>query len=395
MKIFVRDLQPNQMCRSTFLVNTKEVRQKKTGEPFLSLNLGDKTGDIETKMWDNVAEVVETFAAGDFIKVKGVMSLYNGRPQFTLHTLEYQSDADVTLGDFFATSARDAGEMYAELSGIIEGIGNVHLRSLLQAFFADESLRQRYMKAPAAKQIHHAYLSGLIEHVLSLCNLCKLVAPRYPMVDLDLLLTGAILHDIGKVEELTYDRGLGYSSIGQLIGHISIGARLLHEKLRLVPDFPGPLAVLVEHMILSHHGKLEFGSPKIPLLPEALLLHYLDDMDSKMEAMRVQLERDERSEGVFTSYNYALERAALKRDRFLGVEPVAEATPETPAAVQPSLLSSERAGLRSSETGVAASSRPSQSRPQPAAAGARSNRQPAFESSLFGDKLLGALGDKS
>lgn len=380
MKVFVRDLQPNQLCRTTFLVNSKEVRQKKTGEPFLSLSLGDKTGDIDSKMWDNVADVVDSFGAGDFVKVKGVMSLYNGRPQFTVHTLDRLDDFEVQMGDFFATSSRDPEEMYRELTGIIEGIANEHLRALLQAFFADEDLRERYMKAPAAKQIHHAYLGGLIEHVLSLCALCKLVAPRYPSVDPDLLLTGAILHDIGKVEELTYDRGLGYSSIGQLIGHISIGTRLLHEKLRLVPDFPVPLAVLVEHMILSHHGKLEFGSPKVPLLPEALLLHYLDDMDSKMEAMRAQLERDEKSEGVFTSYNYALERAALKRDRFLGKEEGA--------------ISPERAAPPASEAPAPRAARPPQ---KPSGTGqARPGRGPApFENSLFGDKLLGALGEES
>lgn len=386
MKVFVRDLQPNQLCRSTFLVNSKEVRQKKTGEPFLSLSLGDKTGDIDSKMWDNVSDVLEHFVAGDFVRVKGVMSLYNGRPQFTVHTLDRVDDSEVSLGDFFATSARDSAEMYQELCGVIAGISNPHLRNLLEAFFADESLRSRFLRAPAAKQIHHAYLGGLLEHVLSLCALCRLVAPHYPTVDADLVLTGAILHDIGKVEELTYDRGLGYSSVGQLIGHISIGVRYLHEKLRLVPDFPPALAVLVEHMILSHHGKLEFGSPKIPLLPEALLLHYLDDMDSKMEAMRAQLERDEKSDGTFTAYNYALERATLKRDRFLygdegspdsGAPPsVRQATPVAAAVAKRNPPpASPNAG------NLAASSR-----------GARPAHQ---TSSLFGDKLQGALGEES
>lgn len=378
MKIFVRDLQPNQLCRTTFLVNSKEVRQKKTGEPFLSLNLSDKTGDIDSKMWDNVADVVDSFSAGDFVKVKGVMSLYNGRPQFTIHTLEHLEDFEVQMGDFFATSSRDPEEMYRELSDIIDGIQNQHLRALLQAFFADEELRGRYIKAPAAKQIHHAYLGGLIEHVLSLCALCKLVAPRYPNVDQDLLITGAILHDIGKTEELTYDRGLGYSGAGQLLGHIAIGARLLHEKLRLLPDFPKPLAILVEHMILSHHGKLEFGSPKIPMMPEALLLHYLDDMDSKMEAMRAQLERDEKSEGVFTAYNPALERVALKRDRFLGKEQPAPPTVEySPVQAAPPLLGTK---VSKPEQKPATPSRPNRG-------------QARFENSLFGDKLLGALGE--
>ncbi|MCU0226702.1 MAG: HD domain-containing protein [Bryobacterales bacterium] len=385
MKTFVRDLEPNQLCRSTFLVNAKEVRQKKTGEPFLSLTLGDKTGDIDAKMWDNVSDVLESFGPGDFIKVKGVMSLYNSRPQFTIHTLDRLEDFEVDMSDFFATSARKPEEMFEELQGIIRGLGNAHLRALLEAFFADEDMRERYLRAPAAKQIHHAFLGGLVEHVLSLCRLCKLVAPHYPMVDEDLLLTGAILHDIGKVEELTYDRGLGYSTTGQLLGHIAIGVRYLHEKLRRLPDFPQPLAVLVEHIILSHHGKLEFGSPKVPMTPEALLLHYLDDMDSKMETMRAQLERDDKSEGLFTAYNYALERTALKRDRFLNGEGSA------------GKLNAVKAGAESQRAAQPATqARPTQApaagRPQPQSRGERESA--SRTSSLFGDKLQGALGQE-
>lgn len=384
MKVYIRDLQANQLCRTTFLVNAKEVRQKKTGEPFLSLTLGDKTGDIDAKMWDNVTDVLDSFGPGDFVRVKGVMSLYNGRPQFTVHTLDRLEDFEVDMADFFATSARNADEMFRELQDIIAGVGNPHLRALLEAFFADEPLCERYRKAPAAKQIHHAYLGGLLEHVLSLCALCKLVAPHYPFVDADLVITGAILHDIGKVEELTYDRGLGYSTVGQLLGHISIGVRLLHEKLRLVPDFPPALAVLVEHLILSHHGKLEFGSPKVPMLPEALLLHYLDDMDSKMETMRAQLERDDKSEGLFTSFNYALERTALKRDRFLAGEPATRpGAPGNGGAPSPAPASVRPASAPAPSTHRA---------PAPS----RGQRPPAPASnSLFGDKLLGALGEES
>lgn len=321
MKVFVRDLEPNQMYRTNFLVHAKEVRQKKTGEPFLSLTVGDKSGDIDAKMWDNVADVLESFGVGDFIKVKGVMSLYNGRPQFTIHTLDRVDEDEVQLPDYFPASQRDPEEMYTELIDIVHSMGNPHLKALLLAFFDDDSIRERYKKAPSAKQIHHAFLGGLLEHVLSLCSLCKLVGPHYPVIDLDLLLTGAILHDIGKIDELTYQRSLGYSEVGQLLGHISIGVRYLHDKLREVPEFPPALAVLVEHMVLSHHGKLEFGSPKVPAFPEALLLHYLDDMDSKMECMRAHLERDENTEAPFTSFNYAMDRVFLKKDRFLGVVP--------------------------------------------------------------------------
>ena len=377
MKILVKDLQPNQIARSCFLVQHKEVRQKKSGEPFLSLTIGDRSGDIDAKMWDNVGEVVEVFGVGDFVRVKGVMSVYNGRPQFTIHSLERVDEREIHLPDFFAASSRDPEEMFAELKGIVDGIQDPHLKSLLLAFFNDASIRERYMRAPAAKQIHHAYLGGLIEHVLSLCTLAKLVGPHYPSVNLDLLLTGVILHDIGKIEELTYERALGYSDVGQLLGHIAIGVRYLHDKLREVPDFPPGLAVLVEHLILSHHGKLEFGSPKVPAFPEAVLLSYIDDLDSKMECMRAQLERDERSDGTFSGYNYAMERTFLKKDLFLtGSSRTAEQqagklTPENPVRSAPTAIPGKR----------------------PDAAPRR--KESAFTSnSLFGDKLLGALGEE-
>ena len=206
-----------------------------------------------------------------------------------------------------------------------------HLKGLLEAVLDDEEIARRYRIAPAAKQIHHAFLGGLLEHVLSVCGLAKSAAAHYPNIDYDLLVTGAILHDIGKIYELNYERGFSYSNEGQLIGHISIAMRMMGDKLRGLPDFPPLLRSLVEHMILSHHGKLEFGSPKVPQFPEALLLHYLDDLDSKMEAMRAQIENDRQVEGCFTSYNPALDRAALKKDRYLN-----PAAPPEPARGKPS-----------------------------------------------------------
>lgn len=380
MKVFVKDLQPNQIIRSSFLVHHKDVRQKKTGEPFLSLTIGDKSGDIDAKMWDNVGDVVDIFGVGDFVKVKGVMSLYNGRPQFTIHSLDRVDEREIALPDFFPASSRDPEEMFSELMGIVQGMQDPHLKALLEAFFADDFIRARYKKAPSAKQIHHAFLGGLLEHVLSLCSLCQLVGPHYTNINQDLLLTGAILHDIGKIEELTYERALGYSEVGQLLGHISIGIRYLHDKLREVPDFPPALAVLVEHMVLSHHGKLEFGSPKVPAFPEALLFSYLDDLDSKMECMRAQLERDANSEGAFTAYNYAMERVFLKKDQFLG-----NARPKSDDASS-SVPRPASLDLKSD---------PGSAPKRSGDAGARRDRVPMPPSNpLFGDKLLGALGDE-
>jgi 3'-5' exoribonuclease len=225
--------------------------------------------------------------------------LYNNRSQLTIHRLRRVEDSEVDFRDFFPASQRDPDMMWGELRAIVAGIA------------------ARYRIAPAAKTIHHAFRSGLLEHVLSLCNLAKFTAAHYANVDADLLLAGCVLHDIGKIHELTYERGFGYSAEGQLLGHITIAIRMLAEKLRTVPQFPAELRTLLEHLILSHHGQLDFGSPKVPAFPEALLLHYLDDMDSKMECMRALIEKDPHADSDFTGYSAALARVALRKDRYL------------------------------------------------------------------------------
>jgi len=318
---YVNELEPNQVIQTSFLVHSKEIRQKKSGEFYLSLLLADRTGELDAKMWDNVAEVLDAFERDDFVKVKGLVQVFHNRPQMTIHKLRRMDDSEIQFVDYFPSSRRDPDVMWAELRGLVESIGNPHLRGLLNAMFTDDEIASRYRRAPAAKQIHHAFLGGLLEHVLSLCALARVTAPHYPYVDIDLLLTGVLLHDIGKIYELNYERGFSYSNEGQLLGHIHIGLRMVADKLRGFPEFPGPLRSLVEHMILSHHGQLEYGSPKVPQFPEALLLHYLDDLDSKMECMRALIDNDRQVEGCFTSYHQILSRSALKKDRFLRGKP--------------------------------------------------------------------------
>jgi len=370
--IFVNGLVPNEPVTSLFLVTNKEIRQKKTGEPYLSLLLADRTGEIEAKMWDNVAEVMNTFDRDDFVKVKGLAQPYQNRTQFTVHKLRRLEEHEIATTDYFPCSKRDPEEMFAELRTIIDSLSNPHLQALLNAIFADDRTARLFKRAPAAKTIHHAYLGGLLEHVLSLCALCRMMAAHYPGVDLDLLLTAAILHDIGKIEELNYERSFSYSTPGQLLGHIVMGVQLIGENLRKVPDFPPKLRLLLEHMIISHHGELEFGSPKVPVFLEALLFHHLDNLDSKMEAMRVCVERDKNPEAEFTGWISALERVVLKKERYLNPSlpavPVAEnlaAVPaETPQEPQP--------------------------RPTPPAVYPR----PAA-STLFGDKLKAVLSEST
>jgi 3'-5' exoribonuclease len=353
---YISEIQAGQPVTGAFLVKSKEVRQKKSGDMYLSLLLGDRTGELDAKMWDNVADVVETFERDDFVRVRGLLSVYQNRPQLTIHKLQRVADSEVDPGDFFPVSARDPEQMVAELRAVIESIANPQLKALLEAVFGDEEIARLFGRAPAAKIVHHACLGGLIEHVLSLCRLCRLAAGHYKDVDLDLLLTGALLHDVGKIHELSYDRSFGYTTEGQLIGHIVMGVRMIEEKLRGLPDFPPRLRTLVEHMVLSHHGRLDFGSPKVPMFPEAMLLHYLDDLDSKMESMRSLMAQDRQLEGEWTGYNQPLERSILKKIRYLEGGEAPGAPLPAPAA-------------------------PAPEKPKRTAGG-----------TLFGDKLLDALG---
>jgi 3'-5' exoribonuclease len=318
--LYVNGLPTNEPFHATFLVQAKDIRQKKSGDPYLSLSLADKTGDIDAKMWDNVAEILDTFDRNDFVRVKGIVQIFQNRPQLTIHKLQRADEREIDFTDYFPASLRNPEEMWAELQAIVAGLSNPHLKALIETIFAEPRVVQAYKIAPAAKAIHHAFLSGLIEHVLSMCGLARTVAAHYGNIDLDLLLAGVILHDIGKIDELTYDRGFGYSDEGQLIGHITMGIRMVEDAARKLPDFPPALRMLLEHMILSHHGQLEYGSPKLPLFAEALLLHQLDNLDSKMECMRALAERDTLVEGNWTGYSPALERAVLKKDRFLGLQ---------------------------------------------------------------------------
>jgi 3'-5' exoribonuclease len=331
---FVRDIAPDQAVHTTFLVQAKEIRQKKSGDPFLCLTLADRTGDLDAKMWDNVAEVMDTFDRDDFVKVKGQLQIFHNRPQLTIHKMHRVGDHEINLADYFPASERDPDEMMAELRGVVGGIGNPHLKALLNALLDDPDIGRRFKTAPAAKSIHHAYLGGLIEHVLSVCSLCRITAPLYKLIDLDLLLTGAILHDIGKIYELSYERGFSYSNEGQLLGHMVIALRMIGDKVCALPGFPPKLRILVEHMVISHHGHLEYGSPKLPQFPEALLLHYLDDLDSKMACARSLIEQDKLVEGEFTQYHAVLDRPLLKKARYLEDKPPA-ARPEPPKTPVP------------------------------------------------------------
>jgi 3'-5' exoribonuclease len=260
-----------------------------------------------------------------------MVQVFQNRPQLSIHKLQPVADGEVDVTDFLPASKRDRDEMFAELEGWIRGFSNPFLKTLLESIFAEESVARRFRTAPAAKTVHHNWIGGLLEHVLSLLKLAGFTASHYADIDRDLLLSGVILHDIGKISELTYVRSLGYSDEGQLLGHITIGVQMVDQKIQNIPGFPPKLRELLLHMILSHHGMLEYGSPKLPVFQEAMLLHLLDNMDSKMETMRASVERDKLIEGNWTSYSSALERSVLKKKRYLDPAPPPPAI--TPAKV--------------------------------------------------------------
>ncbi len=396
---YVGDLTPNDVITAQFLVINKEIRQKKTGEPYLSLQLADKTGELEAKMWDNVAEVMDTFERDHFVKVKGLLQLYQKRAQFTIHKLRRLEDHEVDFADYFPCADRNSDEMFAELRGIISGLGNADLRSLLDLIFDDPSIATPFKLAPAAKTIHHACRGGLLLHVLSLCSLAKMTAAHYPEVDIDLLLCGAILHDIGKIQELSYARSFSYSSEGQLLGHIILGLRIVGDKVRQLPSFPHKLRTLIDHMIVSHHGELEFGSPKVPVFPEALLLHHLDNLDSKMEAVRNAIKREVLNDGEFTGWVSSLERVLLRKDRYLTdaaiqlqetlFAPAAE--PEPVPAPAPVPAQPPAATLPLPFVPAVPSTPPAPSIQAPPLASPKFNPPTAPRNTLFGDKLQAVL----
>ena len=318
--VYIRDAaaHENKVISSSFLVTSKQLKPKKTGEPYLDLMLADCSGQIPAKMWDNVQPASEMFDVNDVVRVKGVFNKYNHRWQFTIRSLEGKlRDDQIEFSDYLPKTSKDINQLWKTLGDFVATIKDDNLRRLIELFMADEKIAHAYKNAPAAKTLHHAFIGGLLDHVVSLFTTCDLVVRNYPLINRDLLLTGAFLHDIGKIHELSYSRSFGYTTEGQLLGHMIIELEMLHAKTAQIPGFPDELKILIEHLIISHHGQYEFGSPKLPMFPEALMLHYLDDLDSKMEAMRAQLERDSEGESAWTAYNSSLARPLLNTAKFL------------------------------------------------------------------------------
>ena len=300
---------------SFFLVLAKQQRTTKQNKPYLNLILGDRTGQIEARVWElGDPRIAKVFERGDLVKVRGSVSRYDDRAQLKVDQLRKALEGEADKMDMLPATSRDVGELWAELEASVASLTNPDLKRLLAALLADPAISQAYKEAPAARQLHHAWLGGLLEHVVSLLGLADRVAAHYPMLNRDLLITGVVLHDIGKIRELSWDTGFDYTVEGVLLGHIQMGVDLAEKTIAGLPDFPDRLRTLVLHMILSHHGKLEFGSPKLPMIPEALVLNFLDDLDAKMQAMASEFEksaREGRAPDEMTGKVWALDQRQL------------------------------------------------------------------------------------
>lgn len=327
---FVSELTAEQTVTSFFLVCEKEVRSGQTGKPYLRLALGDRTGTVEARMWENFEKDAANFSRDDFLKVRARVELYRGRHQLIIEQMRRAELTEIEVADYYPHTSQDIEKMFGELREFASGIVNPWLKRLVASVIEDPDIQPRLKRAPAAKSMHHAYIGGLLEHVVSLCRLCRAVCLQYPEADADLVMTGAILHDIGKVDELTYERSIGYSTEGQLLGHIVIELETVTKKIDAIENFPRELKTIVQHLLISHHGKYEFGSPKLPMLREAVLLHYCDDLDSKMGAIRTTLSTC-RTDEEWTERNPALDRRLLRLERYLnGKQPTPAGAAQLP-----------------------------------------------------------------
>lgn len=325
--IWIKDIKENDQVEGAYLVKSKATGQTRQGMPFLTLTLADKTGRVEARVWDNVEGISAQFKEGDIVEITGQVSTYRNQMQIQIQELK-RIEAALDPAVFLETTSRDTSQMLSELKDLAARIKNRHLRDLVDAFLADHGFISRFKKAPAAKVFHHSYLGGLLEHTLSVSELAVMAAEHYPDLDGDLLLAGAILHDIGKIEELSFERNIDYSDQGRLVGHIVLGVMMLEERLNPIKDFPPELAMRLKHLILSHHGEFDFGSPKRPKFLEAFALHLIDDLDAKINGLS-RLLKEDRQEGSWTAFSTLFQRYLFKGDSSAGTIQKREGREET------------------------------------------------------------------
>jgi 3'-5' exoribonuclease len=314
---YVNQLSNGDSVDESFLVADKQLRANRQGNLYLHLELRDRTGSVGARLWNASEGLARTFEPGDFLRVKGKTQVFQGALQLILSHVEVIDAASVEPEDFLPQSSHNVARLSARLRELLLSMTNPHLRALAECFLIDEEFIRKFTTAPAGIKNHHAYHAGLLEHVVTLLTIADRIADLYPELDRDLLMTGIFLHDIGKVEELSYDRAFSYSDEGQLIGHLIMGVEMLRDKVERTADltgepFPKELLLRLKHMIVSHHGTHEFGSPKLPMTLEAIALHYLDNLDAKVHAFSREIRDDPCRDSSWTPFQQNLGRRLFK-----------------------------------------------------------------------------------
>lgn len=311
---FIKDYKEGDRVFDIYLCKHKQAAVTKNGKPYENVILQDKTGTIDAKVWEPNNPGIAEYDALDYIEVYGEVSSFQGALQISVKRIRVCGEGEYNPADYLPVSSKDIGEMYKELTGLIQSVKNTYLRQLLESFFVkDEAFKKRFCNSSAAKSVHHGFVGGLLEHTLSVTKLCDYYCSVYPVLKRDLLLTAAMCHDIGKVKEISPFPENDYTDDGQLLGHIVMGSQMVGERAVRIEGFPHALLSQVQHCILAHHGKYEFGSPKIPAIIEALALNYADDTDAKLETFKEILENNAENSGWF-GYNRLFE-SNLKASR--------------------------------------------------------------------------------
>jgi 3'-5' exoribonuclease len=313
-KRFVQELKENEAVISPFVVKAKSLGSTRSGAPFLSVRLGDRTGEVEGRVWERVAELDGAFAVNDVVRVRARVERYRDQVQLNITEIERLPREQVDPGAFLPRTAADPEALWQELKDLAAKVQDPHLMRLLQHFLTDRAFSREMREAPAAKSMHHAHLGGLLEHTVSVTRLLGRLCDHYPALDRDLLIAAGILHDVGKMDELSADVSIDYTDAGRLLGHVVLGAQRVAQKISQIKGFPSELALLLQHLIISHHGEYEFGAPRRPKTPEAFALHYADDLDAKMNHLFRLLEAERTSPSRWTTFQRVHDRFIYKGD---------------------------------------------------------------------------------
>ncbi|NIQ87795.1 MAG: HD domain-containing protein [Deltaproteobacteria bacterium] len=311
-KRFIADLQENESCDSSFLVKAKTLGKTRSGNPFLRIRLGDQTGETEGRIWERALEFDQGFSVNDVVRVRARVERYQDKLQLNISDIERIDPEEVDPTLFLPKSPHDVSELWQQFEDLAGQVKNRHLQRLLQSFLLDRTFVEQMKQAPAAKSMHHAYLGGLLEHTVSVTRLMGRICDHYPRLDRDLLITAAILHDIGKLEEFSYQMHLDYTDAGRLLGHVVLGVQRVQEKIDKLEGFPPTLSLTLQHLMVSHHGEYEFGAPKRPKTLEAFALHYADDLDAKMNHLASLLDNEKESPSHWTPFQQVYDRFVFK-----------------------------------------------------------------------------------